>query len=391
MTGKPCEIVVAGHVCLDVIPTFEHRDGGDAPSFRPGHLIHVGHAVRATGGAVSNTGLALHRLGTPVRLLGKVGDDLFGEEIIRLLNTQGSGLADGMVCVPGEVTSYSIVINPPGVDRTFLHCPGANDTFQASDVRLDAIEGARLFHVGYPPLMRTIHENNGRELRSLFEKVKQAGLTTSLDLCMVDPNTAPGKMDWEGILKGVLPFVDIFCPSIDELLFMLDRPTYDAAERSGGFDPARHVTREIVESLSTRCLEMGAAITALKLGHQGLFIRTSPNRDRLEQMGKSRPLNIDDYVGRSLYSPCFQANVVGTTGSGDCTIAGLLAAFVRGETLENVLQSAVAVGAASVEAADATSGVRPWSELVERINAGWQQSPGIADLIAVTAVSTQPE
>jgi hypothetical protein len=33
-----------------------------------------------------------------------------------------------------DVTSYTIAISPPGVDRTFLHCPGANQTFRADDV-----------------------------------------------------------------------------------------------------------------------------------------------------------------------------------------------------------------------------------------------------------------
>ena len=62
-------VVVAGHICLDIIPTFAQRAGGVAELFNPGALIEVGPVVLSTGGAVSNTGLALHKhlaLGKPL-------------------------------------------------------------------------------------------------------------------------------------------------------------------------------------------------------------------------------------------------------------------------------------------------------------------------------------
>ncbi|MBN1812310.1 MAG: carbohydrate kinase family protein, partial [Anaerolineae bacterium] len=99
--------------------------------FRPGHLVEVGPAAIATGGAVSNTGLALHKLGIPTRLMGKVGDDLLGQAVRQVVATHGGDLVDGMVIDRTASTSYTIIINPPGVDRAFLHFPGANDTFGA--------------------------------------------------------------------------------------------------------------------------------------------------------------------------------------------------------------------------------------------------------------------
>src|SRR5215469_5884301 len=117
-------IAVAGHCCLDVFPTFSAQANS---ALVPGRLLDVGPAVLAPGGAVSNVGLALHRLGAPVRLLGKVGDDPFGR--ILLDAYAQAGLAAGMLISPGETTSYSVVISQPGNDRIFLHCPGANHTF----------------------------------------------------------------------------------------------------------------------------------------------------------------------------------------------------------------------------------------------------------------------
>ena len=66
MPGRSAEAVVAGHICLDIIPALA---GEAIPA--PGRLVAAGPAVTATGGAVSNTGLALHRLGVPTRLAGR--------------------------------------------------------------------------------------------------------------------------------------------------------------------------------------------------------------------------------------------------------------------------------------------------------------------------------
>jgi len=370
MSPRPELIVVAGHVCLDVIPTFPNRTG-DGPDFRPGHLVHVGPAVRSTGGAVSNTGLALHRLGAPVRLIGKIGDDLFGEEILRLFQSHSPTLAEGMIRIPGEITSYSIVINPPGVDRTFLHCPGANDTFSADDVPTASLEGATLFHFGYPPLMRAIREDSGRELVNLFRRARSQQLTTSLDLCMVDPGSESGQVDWDAYFQQVLPLVDLFCPSVDELMWMIDRSSYAAAEADGGFQPGKHITLPLLRSLAEKCLSRGTGIVAIKLGDQGLYLRSTSHEQRLKAMGRAFAHADRTWLDLELYSPCYQVDVVGTTGSGDCTIAGLLAAILRHESPEDVIRSAVATGGASVEATDAVSGVPHWEILKERIANGW--------------------
>ena len=67
------DAIVAGHICLDIIPDLS---GSTLEQFRrtfvPGRLVQVGSATLGTGGAVSNVGLALHKLGLDVRLMGKV-------------------------------------------------------------------------------------------------------------------------------------------------------------------------------------------------------------------------------------------------------------------------------------------------------------------------------
>jgi len=122
------DIVVAGHICLDMIPAFETAEASLASLLVPGKLIDVGPLTTATGGPVSNTGLALHRLGFRVRLMGKIADDVPGRAILELINQLDPALAEGMIVTSESPSSYTVVLSPAGVDRTFLHCPGANDT-----------------------------------------------------------------------------------------------------------------------------------------------------------------------------------------------------------------------------------------------------------------------
>jgi len=115
---------------------------------RPGKLLRMEGVRIGPGGTVGNTGPALHRLGVPVALMGKCGDDPFGRILLERLRALAPGAEGGMQVVPGENTSYTIVIAPPGIDRMFLHCPDANDTFGPEDVDLDVVGRARLFHGG---------------------------------------------------------------------------------------------------------------------------------------------------------------------------------------------------------------------------------------------------
>lgn len=359
------EAVIAGHIALDLFPELP-----GPVAYEPGRLTVVGPALIATGGSVSNTGLTLHRLGVPVRLVGKVGADLFGRALVDALAALGEDLASEIIVSTSDVTSYTIAISPPGVDRTFLHCPGANQSFRADDVRDEVLRGARVFHFGYPPLMREMYAAGGEQLRRLFERVHAAGAATSLDLCAVDPESEAGRVDWEQVLANALPFVDVFAPSIEELLFMLDRSAHAALQASPGI--AAFVDRGRLSRLADRLLEMGAAAVAIKLGDQGLYLRTARDGARIAAFCDRLGLTASAWRDREVLAPCFAARaIVGTTGSGDCTIAGLLAALLRGEVPVDAATSATAVGACSVEAVDPTSAVTPWPQVAARLARGW--------------------
>ena len=373
MVSHP-QVVVAGHICLDVIPTFTQRANRLDELIVPGKLVMVGPALMATGGAVSNTGLALHRLGAPARLMGKIGDDLFGHAILEVIRRHDPALTGGMIVDPAAQSSYTVVISPPGIDRSFLHCPGANDTFAASDVPLDRLADAAIFHFGYPTLMRRMYADDGVELAALFRRVKGAGPTTSLDMAMVDPDSDAGRVNWPLLLERVLPSVDLFLPSVEEILFMLDRPRFDALAAPGGIAGiVPQVDGQLLAALADRLIALGAAVVALKMGEQGIYLRTSADAARLADLGR---LSLGPaWCGRELIVPAFRAQVVGTTGAGDCAIAGFLTGLLGDLSPAAVLAAAAAVGACNVEQADAVSGVPAWSAVQSRVAAGWPRRP----------------
>jgi sugar/nucleoside kinase (ribokinase family) len=126
--------------------------------------------------------------------------------------------------------------------------------------------------------------------------------------------------------------------------------------------------------VAAELLGMGAKILGLKLGERGLYLR-STTRSRLEGLGRAAGQNASAWAEYELWAPCFKVDVVGTTGSGDATIAGFLSALMRGLSPEQAVTAAVAVGACNVEAADALSGLRSWEATQARIAAGWQRRP----------------
>ena len=369
------DAIVAGHLCVDIIPTIPAATAESASFLAPGRLAEVDRAVLSTGGSVSNTGLAMERLGLDVRLVARIGDDAIGSLTRDLLAGRDPRLVEGLSVRGGDPSSYTIVISPPGGDRSFLHCPGTNNSFGPEDISDDLMDSARLMHFGYPPLMRRMYADGGDDLSQIYCRAKSHGLTTSLDMAMPDPAHPSGKADWEGILTRVLPLVDVFLPSAEELLYMLDRPKYERLVAEAGLAGMLDaVTPEDIRALADEAISLGAQIVAIKLGHRGLYLRTPKESGDL---GSGGPAHTNAWLDQELWSPCFVVDVAGTNGAGDCTIAGFLTGMLRNQTPEQAVTSAVATGACNVERPDATSGVRSWSDTMERIERGWdRRSPG---------------
>ena len=374
--SREYDIVIAGHACIDLIPKFNTGANAITDVLSPGKLVDVGAMVTATGGSVPNTGGALHRFGLNTVFVSRVGKDILGDALISILKERGGDISHISVS-ESDSTSYSVVINIPGIDRIFLHCPGANDTFDISDVPFDVLENSRMFHFGYPPLMRSMFEDGGDRVSAIFERAKETGVTTSLDMARPDPNSPAGKVDWRSLLRKTLPFVDIFLPSVDELIYMIDRDrfeTFDAAMNAGV--PLGGLTRDDLAAYSDILIDMGVAVVVMKLGDAGLYIHTTSDSDRFsrEKFGAAAPEKIAEWCGIRISESCFKVDLVGAVGAGDCTIAGFLAGVLEGQSPTEAAISAVGAGACNVECADALSGIPTWDALQNRIADGWEKS-----------------
>ncbi len=366
------DAVVAGHVCLDITPRFHDAKAREiAKLLVPGKLINVGNAALSTGGTVSNTGLGMARLGARVALMGKIGNDLFGTGIQAVFKAWGA--AEALNIADDEETSYSVVIAPPGIDRIFLHHPGANDTFSSDDVNYELAAKARLFHFGYPPLMKQFYINDGSELIKMLSRVKRLGITTSLDMSLPDPQSDSGRVNWATILDKALPMIDIAPFSAEEVLFMLNRSRFDEIkQKQDCCDPMEAFTPDDFLWAGRELLSRGARIALVKCGSRGMLLCTA-KRDRLAGMGPAAPRNLELWSNRELWEESFEvAKVVSTTGAGDSAIAGFLAGLLKGCGPEDSLAAAACTGAQNVRVMDAISGIHSWDETMAMIP-GWQK------------------
>ena len=333
-------IAVAGHLCLDITPRL-----GSTTALEPGRLFEVGPLAISLGGSVANTGRALVDLGANVTPFASIGDDEFGRLLLSKLHDER--FAEPQLSTSaGSSTSYSIVFEKPGTDRTFWHHTGANDEFDGT--RVD-VQGMDLLHVGYPPLLPGLLVDGGHPLYSLLRRARVAGTTTSLDLAVVDPDSAVGALDWAGILARVSAECDIASPSLDDLTSALriDEP----------YSPA------LVDRLADRMLADGAAIVAISAGHHGLHVRTA-STERLRAGGSILAPLAESWSDRSLTLPPLEVeNALTTNGAGDASTAGLLYAMTRGACIEQAVALALACAAVVM------SGKRPTAPAVCALDA----------------------
>lgn len=363
--------IVSGHICLDITPVFSELviPSSLGEFLSPGKLIQMKNADIHTGGAVSNTGLGMKVLGADVKLLGKIGSDEFGGIIRKILEAYQ---ADGdLIEVSSEHTSYTIVLAIPGIDRIFLHCPGANDTFEWEDIPGETLENAHLFHFGYPPLMRKQYENSGQELEKILRNVHDRGIATSLDMAAIDTRSAAAEAPWSLILSRVLPLVDFFVPSYEELCYMLEPERLTRLrEKAGNCDVTDFLDMERdICPLAEKCIEMGAGAVLLKCGSRGMYLTTS---NHMGKTAEKLELDIKQWNSFSAFQVSYSIDkVVSAAGAGDVSIAAFLCSVLDGYGPLDSLRHAAAAGALCCTVYDAVSGLKPLSVIHEMVAKGW--------------------
>ena len=372
---RDLEIVCAGHTCLDIIPAFTLEEKVDSMTevLVPGKMINMGECIVVGGGPVTNAGVSIRRLGVKTELIGKIGNDDFGKQVLGWYE-EHEGHFEGIKVVEGESTSYTIAICIPGIDRFYLHHCGANDTFGFDDMDFGIVARSKLMLFGYPPWMRKIYENTGAELTKILRKTRELGTTTALDLSIPDTNSHAGKADWEAIMAAWVPLSDIMVPSAEEMFYFLFKDEFLAKKAKLGPKESvlDHMTVGEISAIADKLIEMGTGVAMVKCGHRGLYVRTG-SAERLEQFGAAKCGDTDNWANRELWFPVYQEEkFVGALGSGDSAIAGFLSAFVWGHTVESSLRYANAAGSMNVTVPDGLTWNKGFDDLTRRIEAGWK-------------------
>ena len=365
------DIISVGHICIDITPSIPESAGGIKDIFVGGKLINVNNLSLSTGGSVSNTGVALNKLGLETCLVAKVGNDILGQTIKALILEKGANCGN-IIVSDDESTSYSVVLAIHGVDRIFLHNPGVNNTFTSKDVNYDLFESAKIMHFGYPTIMRQMFINDGAEFIELLQKAKLHGVATSVDMSLPDPSSESGNVNWMEILSNAMPAIDIFMPSIEEIIFMLDRKEYDRL-KSMNEDILVCIDLDYISGLGKKVMDMGAKIVVFKCGTLGYYLKTS-NEQTLNKMGRCSVGNGSDWSDKEIFSGIFEVDhVVSATGAGDTSIAGFLAGLIKGMSPEECMNLACGTGAFCVAQYGAVDGIVHMDTINQKIRDGWKK------------------
>jgi len=359
------DAVIAGYLGVDIAPGFplSRHPVSTADFFRPGRLIETEGLAISLGGAVANTGLAMRKFGLNVELMGCVGTDALGDIVVERFREEG--VTTGIVRKTDSGTAYGIVIAPPGRDRIFFEDSGCNAAFGSDDVDYAIVARSRLFHLGYPPLMKKLWNSQGDELVAILRRVRSLGVATSLDMALPDADSPSGRSDWCRILENVLPHVDIFMPSLEEIFSMLEPNEYAAMLRdSPGEEVQDLASQELFDRLAARILAWGVPVLMIKCGSRGAYLCTG-DVSKLNAATKLA-LPSENASHRKWWVSCLpleSGRVRNACGAGDCAVAGFLTSLLKGHSIEDAADYAMAAGRDSLYGVDALSGLSDWETM----------------------------
>jgi len=109
------------------------------------------------GGAPANVAVAAARLGSEAAFIGSVGEDLFGDFILRALEAEDVDTSAVRRCEPPTRTSLAFVEVTADGDRSFTFYrsdPAADELLSAEDVTREVLSGASFVNFGSIPLIK---------------------------------------------------------------------------------------------------------------------------------------------------------------------------------------------------------------------------------------------
>ena len=235
------------------------------------------------GGAPANVAVAAARLGAEAGFVGRLGDDLFGDFILRALKSTGVDTSAILRQSPPTRTTLAFVEVAADGDREFTFyrsVPAADELLAPDDIRRESLEGASFANFGSIPL---IQDPVRSATRRFAELANELGVAVAFDVNL-------RAHLWESVdafSAAVEPMIElstIVKVSEDELLPAL-----------GTDDP---------EQGARRLLERGVSLALVSMGASGALYMTR------DFEGRVTGFEIDD--------------VVDATGAGDAFLAATL-------------------------------------------------------------------
>jgi fructokinase len=126
------------------------------------------------GGAPANVAVAAARLGSEAAFIGSVGEDLFGNFILRALEAEDVDASPVRRCEPPTRTSLAFVEVAADGDRSFTFYrsdPAADELLSAEDVSREVLSGASFVNFGSIPLIREPSRSAVHRAADLAEKL----------------------------------------------------------------------------------------------------------------------------------------------------------------------------------------------------------------------------
>lgn len=237
-------------------------------------------------------------LGASVAFLGKIGNDEFGEVVLRDLKKKNVDVS--MIQIVDELSTGATIVLSVKEDRANITYPGAMDHLTINDISRDDLSKAKHIHFSSYFMQPGFRGDLGK----LFRLCKELGLTTSFDM-QWDPHEK-----WDLNIEEVLPYVDLFFPNEKELLLLTGKSNI----------------REAIDSIKKYI-----KILAIKKGNQGSMVFYENNL-------KDMP-------------PFLNEKVIDTTGAGDSYNAGFIFKYINGYNITECQKFGNLMGAVSTTAA----------------------------------------
>jgi sugar/nucleoside kinase (ribokinase family) len=310
---KPIDCLVCGLATVDIVAWPVPLD---QPIAETG-LVRAERIETTTGGLVSNSGIALAKLGARTAAVACVGDDLQGQFIKGRYAAAGLDASHLTIC-RGERTSTTLVLVNVAGERSFIFDPGVAGAFNLEllQSQRDLLEQSKFLLFGYYGLVPAWDE----ELPEMLRFARGCGCLTALD--------AAGSGGEFARLARILPHLDLYVPSLHE---------------------AQHQTGEADPRAMIAAFRRGGAsgLVGIKLGKRGALLSCAAG----------------EFIEIAAVKP--PGPLVDTTGAGDAFYAGLLAGLARGIPVDQAARLGAAAGACCVTGLGATVGLRGFAETWE--------------------------